>query len=264
MVRQQYQTHFVFSLLLHVGLLLILVLSFEWSAEMPVLKNSDRPDEIQAMIIEEPLKPSKMIPKELPSAPLPPKLEVAKPAPTPKQVTQPKPVEKAIAIPDKKLQEEKIQKELLADLKKQNDEKKKQKQKALQTAFEKELAAIKAEKLEKRLLQEKQQLLNARASQMQGVVDRYKALILQSIGRHWLIPPNANKKLFAELLIRVGPGGMVLDVQLMKSSGDDGLDHSARTAVFKASPLPVPTESDAFEAFRQFVLKVKPENIVPS
>ena len=103
MVRQQYQTHFVFSLLLHVGLLLILVLSFEWSAEMPVLKNSDRPDEIQAMIIEEPLKPSKMIPKELPSAPLPPKLEVAKPAPTPKQVTQPKPVKKAIAIPDKKL-----------------------------------------------------------------------------------------------------------------------------------------------------------------
>jgi colicin import membrane protein len=39
------------------------------------------------------------------------------------------------------------------------------------------------------------------------------------------------------------------------------LDRSARAAVFKASPLPVPKEPDAFEAFRQFILKVKPELI---
>jgi colicin import membrane protein len=98
----------------------------------------------------------------------------------------------------------------------------------------------------------------------QGVVDKYKALIIQSIGEHWLVPLQANKKLTSELMIRLGPGGKVLDVTITRSSGDPSLDSSARAAVMKASPLPVPDKPDEFEPFRQFVLKVKPENIVES
>lgn len=265
MMRQQYKKHFVCSLLLHTMVLFVLVLSFEFSSKMPVVRNSDKPDEmINAMVMDAPPLPTKMIQKEPPRSL--PKPTATPPAPRPpvKQVS----VEKALIIPDKnakKLQEDLIQKQLLADLKKlKNDEKKKQKQKELQAAFEKELKEFKANALEKQMQQEKARLANIRSQQMQGVVDKYKALILQSIGQHWLIPPSANKKLFAELLIRVAPGGMVLDVQLIKSSGDEGLDRSARAAVFKASPLPVPAESEAFAAFRQFVLKVKPENILPS
>jgi colicin import membrane protein len=63
-------------------------------------------------------------------------------------------------------------------------------------------------------------------------------------------------------MVRLGPGGVVLDVQTTKTSGDPSLDSSARAAVLKASPLPVPPNANDFEAFRQFVLKVKPENIL--
>ena len=76
------------------------------------------------------------------------------------------------------------------------------------------------------------------------------------------MPTQANKKLYCELMIRVAPGGMVLDVQVTKTSGDPSLDSSARAAVLKASPLPVPPDTAAFESFRQFVLKVKPENVL--
>lgn len=263
MLKQQYQKHFVYSLLLHTMVLLVFVVSFEWSSQMPVVHNSDKPDKvIDAMIMDMPPQPTKMIQK---NSPLPKPIAPLEPRPPIKPSAA---ATKALIIPDnnaKKLQEELIQKQLLADLKKQtNEEKKKQKQKALQTAFEKELKEFKANAQREQMLQEQKRVAAMRSQQMQGVVDKYKALVLQSIGQHWLIPPNVNKKLFAELLIRVAPGGMVLDVQLIKSSGDEGLDRSARAAVFKASPLPVPTESEAFAAFRQFVLKVKPENVLSS
>ena len=98
--------------------------------------------------------------------------------------------------------------------------------------------------------------------QAQGEVNKYKALILQSISEHWMIPPQVDKTLSCELRIRLAPGGEVLDVQVTRSSGDVALDHSARAAVLKASPLPVPTNADEFEAFREFALKVKPENVL--
>jgi colicin import membrane protein len=95
-----------------------------------------------------------------------------------------------------------------------------------------------------------------------GEVNKYKALILQTISQHWLVPSGVDKNLSAELLIRLAPGGTVLDVQVIRSSGSAGLDRSARDAVFKASPLPVPSDSEGFDQFRQFVLKVKPENVI--
>lgn len=114
------------------------------------------------------------------------------------------------------------------------------------------------------MVQNQKRVSSMRTSQSKGVVDKYKALILQSISQHWLVPSGVDKRRSAELLIRVAPGGTVLDVQLTKSSGDEALDSSARAAVLKSSPLPVPTDAEEFESFRQFVLKVKPENVLAS
>ncbi len=62
-------------------------------------------------------------------------------------------------------------------------------------------------------------------------------------------------------MIRLGPGGAVLNVQVSRSSGDPALDSSARAAVFKASPLPVPNDPDLFNQFREIRLTVKPEDV---
>jgi colicin import membrane protein len=277
MFRQQQlkQKHFYYSLVLHIILLSILVMGFDFSTPMPVMENNS--NIVNAMVMDSaPKTLSKRIPLPTPtpvkSQPKSePKPEVVKP-----QSVPPKPlvkheemvqsIKEAIAISDKKqkkVKEDLIQKQLLADLKKQTETKKKvQQQKSIEADFAKEMKAIKAKALEERVAREKERLAGVEDAKMRGVVDKYKALILQAIGQHWLVPHNADKSLSAELLIRVAPGGMVLDVQVMKTSGDDALDRSARSAVFKASPLPVPTDTNEFEPFRQFVLKVKPENIL--
>jgi colicin import membrane protein len=111
-------------------------------------------------------------------------------------------------------------------------------------------------------LQDEQQQLSAEDSRAnQGELDKYKAMILSSIGHHWLVPPGTNKELSCQLLIHLGPGGVVLDVTTVKSSGDEVLDHSAQTAVMKASPLPVPTEATKFNQFRELRLTVRPEQV---
>jgi membrane protein involved in colicin uptake len=60
---QQYQKHLLFSILLHIVLLTILVVSFEFSSTMPVVNNADKV--IEAMIMDAPLSPKKIIQKPL-------------------------------------------------------------------------------------------------------------------------------------------------------------------------------------------------------
>lgn len=275
---------FIFSVIFHIVILFVFVVSFEWNAPLPVIDNTGKSTDIikavvmnptkiqrqQPVIAASPPKPKPEAKKIEPPKPLPPK-PVAKISEVKKILTPPPTVkEKIIALPDpnkKEIEKKSLETDLLAEIKKQKNQHKKIKHAEVEQAFEKELKTqIKtnqAKTLEEQLRQETNRLASsAQAEKMRGVVDKYKALILQSISQHWLVPNGVNKSLSSQLLIRVAPGGVVLDVQLVKSSGDDALDRSARTAVFKASPLPVPMASDEFEPFREFILKVKPENIL--
>src|SRR5579872_842676 len=255
--KEKYSSPFFFSLLLHVIVLSILIVSFDWSSTMPVLQNSDKNNEvINARVLTSVPIPKKIIPT--------PEKFIPKPIEETPQPVQP--VKKqAIAISDKKekkLQQDKIAQQMLADIKKQTKKQKKIKQKNIASEFEKDIKQMAAKSLQQDMLQEQKKMAGARTQQVKGEVNKYKALILQAISQNWLIPPSVNKNLSAELMIRVAPGGVVLDVLVTKSSGDPSLDNSARSAVFKASPLPVPKDSDAFEPFRQFVLKVRPKDIL--
>ena len=105
--------------------------------------------------------------------------------------------------------------------------------------------------------------LSAQQNQaMNSEIDKYKAQILNAIAQNWLIPDNSNPNLSAILSIELAPGGVVLNVALIKSSGNPALDRSAMAAVYKSSPLPVPTDTTAFNNFRQFNLTVRPENVM--
>lgn len=105
----------------------------------------------------------------------------------------------------------------------------------------------------------KQQINVARNT---ATTDKYRHLILQAIAQQWIIPPETNKHLETKLTVHLAPGGMVLEVIIVKSSGNPVLDRSAQTAVYKASPLPVPKSSDLFHTFRQINLTVRPEGII--
>jgi colicin import membrane protein len=257
---------FFASVAAHAFLLFVFIVGFDYVAPLPVLENTQKNDVISAVILGD-SPDSKILPQK-----------IAQPVPAPQPV-KPEPVKaeplkqepKKVAVkPDaialaKKMQHELLAKDLLQDIKKLNAKQKNIKQaqkKQMQAQFQKTLQEQAEKSLRQQLLKEDIKLRGTQSRQAQGVVDKYKALILQAISEHWVVPTQANKKLYSELMIRVAPGGMVLDVQITKSSGDPALDSSARAAVLKSSPLPVPSDPAAFEPFRQFVLKVKPENII--
>ncbi len=98
------------------------------------------------------------------------------------------------------------------------------------------------------------------AAQMSGEVNKYKALIIQAISQHWILPEHINNQLFSQFRIRLAPNGTVLSVNLIRSSGDPVLDRSAQAAIYKASPLPVPSDQAMFNLFRDISLTVRPES----
>jgi len=247
--------YFICSMVFHIGILSALILGLDHTSALPVFENTNKNDIISAVILGDTEK-SKIVPKQISSPPVQqPPAEVQKDV-----IALKKPVDK------KKLQREKalealkktniFGKSLLADIKKQKEKKK------VQSKFQKLLTSQSEKSLRQQLLNEAIKLEGTQSLQSQGEVNKYKALIVQAISQKWIIPIQANKRLYCELMIRIAPGGMVLDVQVTKTSGDPSLDSSARAAVFKASPLPVPSDPKEFNSFRQFVLKVKPENIL--
>ena len=94
-----------------------------------------------------------------------------------------------------------------------------------------------------------------------GEVDKYKALIIGAISRQWILPENVHSGLSSQFLLRLAPNGTVLEVSLTRSSGDPILDRSAQSAIYKASPLPVPADPATFNLFREISLTVRPENV---
>jgi len=185
------------------------------------------------------------------------------------------------------------QEKLIADMKKQQVQMKKEqaleaqrlaeltKKKTAELARAKQKTAEKTEKAKQELAQEakekaekaraawiqKQQAAaqlaatdSANAARVAGEVDKYKALILNAISQQWILPQNADSSMSSQFRIRLAPNGSVLEVALIRSSGDAILDRSAESAIRKASPLPVPNDATIFNMFREISLTVKPVN----
>lgn len=255
---------FTVSLIAHIIVFGLIVLSFDWRVPLWVVENTRKQGVISAVVLGD-IPESKILPDKKIAAM--PKVNKA-PQEIKKPILMPPLHKEVIAIkkvPQKKkpLNKNIFAKDLLADIQKQVEKKKQLKQKHLKAAFEKTLQEQAEKTLRQQLLDEDIKLKAKEARLAQGEINKYQALITQAIGENWIVPVGADKRLICELMIRVAKSGHVLDVQVTKSSGDPSLDRSARAAVLKASPLPVPKNHVAFAAFKQFVLKVKPENIIP-
>lgn len=115
--------------------------------------------------------------------------------------------------------------------------------------------------MKQQLAGEKKALQKIASQAVHGMIDKYKAQILSVIQSNWRIN-QVNAKLRCIYDISVGPGGVVLGVKLLKSSGSDALDQSARVAIFRSSPLPVPKDPALFDSFRHLVLTLSPQGYV--
>ena len=93
-----------------------------------------------------------------------------------------------------------------------------------------------------------------------AVADQYIALIRQKVSRNWARPPGSEKGLQCTVMVKLAPGGEVIQATVVRSSGDAVFDRSVENAVYKASPLPLPQEADLFEYFREIEFLFNPEN----
>jgi colicin import membrane protein len=96
------------------------------------------------------------------------------------------------------------------------------------------------------------------AGRVQGVVAEYIAYIQERIQRSWLRPPGSVAGLSCVVQVGLIPGGEVARVTIVRSSGDPIFDRSVETAVYKASPLPLPPDAALFKHFRDLRLIFKP------
>lgn len=160
--------------------------------------------------------------------------------------------EKAFSQQQKQL---KSTQQKLAELQKQ--------QKAATDAAKKKRLALEAKRLAEQLqaqqlAAEKSELQNRRIQE--GIIDKYRARILAAIQQHWIIPKETQPGMKCQFLVKLSPEGVVQQVELVKSSGSSVLDRSARVALFKASPLPVPKDPALNASFRSIRLTVKPDH----
>ncbi len=156
----------------------------------------------------------------------------------------------------RKAKEEQAKKDAEAKKKKEAEEKKAkaEAEKKKKEADAKRRAAQEAELEEQ--MEAEAQASAARRQQVLSEVDKYKALIYNKVKRNWFVPANPNGDCRIE--VRLGPGGMVLDVS--DGYGDAVLCRSAVAAVRKAEPLPVPEDPEVFDEMRVINFKMDPKD----
>jgi colicin import membrane protein len=106
-----------------------------------------------------------------------------------------------------------------------------------------------------------QETLQAEADErrVMTIVEQYTAMIEQRIKRNWNRPAGAERGLVATIRVSLLPGGYVKTVSIAKTSGNPVFDRSAETAVYKAAPLPLPSDPAAIAKLRDFQIFFRPE-----
>jgi len=111
-------------------------------------------------------------------------------------------------------------------------------------------------------LQKEEQFLSERSDDVN--TQTYEALIQERIIQSWSRPPSARNGMQALLEINMVPTGQVVNVRVIKGSGDSAFDRSAEQAVKRVDRFTEIKDmpSDLFERnFRVFRLLFKPEDL---
>ncbi|KFI24006.1 cell envelope integrity protein TolA [Nitrosococcus oceani] len=104
-------------------------------------------------------------------------------------------------------------------------------------------AARRQQELQERIEAEKN------AAQVEAAIARFTDQMKIRVQRYWTLPLGSQDNLEVLLQVEMLPSGEVRNVKIFKSSGDEAFDRSAKAAVYKAAPLPVPSEPAAAKNF---------------
>lgn len=90
-----------------------------------------------------------------------------------------------------------------------------------------------------------------------GLLAQYVAQIQARVQRAWIRPPTARAGLNCIVYVTQVPGGEVVGVRVGECNGDEYVRQSIEAAVYRASPLPEPSDPALFE--RNLRLEFKPD-----
>ncbi|THD04495.1 protein TolA [Panacagrimonas perspica] len=230
--------------------------------------------------VEEPT-PEPPKPEPPPPPPEPPKPEPPKPEP-------PKPDPE---IEKKKIEQEKIKREqeikLQADIQRKKEEDEKKKQEELEVKRKKEEEEKKKKEEERKRIEDEKRKLEEERKQKEEEQRRLKQMMEESLsneakdraeaarigevqktwgqmlGEHiaqrWLRPPGLPSGLRCVAQIDILPNGEVISVKIIRGSGNAAFDASVENAIYKSSPLPLPSDPKAFQ--RQLQPEFTPESL---
>lgn len=260
--RSEYFIPIAVSLLLHAFIGALLFAS--WNSQSLV---NPVPKYVQAVVIEKPkidkAKLEKARQEELKKKRQRVE-EAAKKAQQKRDEAQLKKDQEALVL-KKKLDEAKRKEEELKE--KQRKEKEKLEKERLEKVRKEQEEELKRQELleEAKMLRqfEEQERLEQQRMSDQSEINKYRLPIKQRIEQFWSRPPSARRGMQATLEIRLIPGGEVVSVTVVKSSGNAAFDQSAVAAVQRAKILPTPSDPRVFnQQFRTMTLIFNPEDLL--
>lgn len=100
--------------------------------------------------------------------------------------------------------------------------------------------------------------MRARKGFLNSELARYQGLLRDKVNQAWVRAPGLPQGLICMLEIRLLPDGSVNEVRVVTSSGNFAFDQAALAAVQKASPLPVPEDTELMDKFKHFTFEFRP------
>jgi len=240
------------ALAMHAAFIVLLVFGVSWQKkpESPVVADlwSSLPPMAQPKVDVAPEPEPEPPPKPAPRV-APPPVPKAEPAPAPKpeiavkakEKEKPKPVPKVEPKPEPKKVED---------------------DKAVLKARQDAEAKKKRDEEDLRKLRDEKELIakaDAQKNAQDKMVDEFREKIGAKIRQNIVEPPGLQGNPTADFAVVVIPGGEVLSVRLLKSSGVPAYDAAAERAIMKSAPLPLPPNPELFSRFRDLRLSVRPK-----
>lgn len=250
----------VLAVLVHAAFFALIVFGITWQNPPTAPVQAELWDRLPTKQAARPPAPPepKVQPKAEPKPP-PPK----PPAPKPEEV-KPEPPKPDAAIAEKLERDKRAQEEREKAEKEERQRLEKQKQEEARRKREQDEAARKKREDEKRRQEEErakaeaEQAIAAAAAARQSEIDSFVNRIKDKIRGRANIPDTVTGKPEVKVRIRVLPGGEVLDISIVKSSGNPVYDTAIERAIRSAQPLPVPpANSELFPQFRDLILNIE-------
>jgi len=221
-----------YSLLLHAGIVVLLLLSVHWGAtELPSMGGKSETEPVKATVVDQ-----KLIDQQMAML----KSEQDKKRQEKQQLEQ--------NLTDLKQQQSAAQQQInqqMADMKARSDRlaKLKAEDDALAAKQKTRDSAARRAQLQAEIANEEK----AHDAGMASLRAKYMALIKQKIENNWVPPPSTPDGLKCKVEVRQVVGGTVTSANVQTCNGDEAVRQSIVTAVLKASPLPAPPDPTLFD-----------------